>query len=94
MLGHAAANLVPVIASNRIGTEKDENSSISFYGSSFIAGPRGNKLAEADRETESVLVAEFDLDQLQMQRFDWGLFRDRRPDLYGAITTFDGKQNP
>ncbi|RYL92381.1 N-carbamoylputrescine amidase [Sporolactobacillus sp. THM19-2] len=94
MLGHAAANLVPVIASNRIGTEKDENSSISFYGSSFIAGPRGNKLAEADRETESVLVAEFDLDQLQLQRFDWGLFRDRRPDLYGAITTFDGKQNP
>ncbi|WP_353948302.1 N-carbamoylputrescine amidase [Sporolactobacillus sp. Y61] len=94
MLGHAAANLVPVIASNRIGTEKEENSSISFYGSSFIAGPRGNKLAEADRETETVLVAEFDLDQLQMQRFDWGLFRDRRPDLYGALTTFDGKQNP
>ncbi|WP_332238436.1 N-carbamoylputrescine amidase [Sporolactobacillus sp. KGMB 08714] len=92
MLGHAAANLIPVIASNRIGTEKDGDSQITFYGSSFIAGPRGNKIAEADRETEAVLVAEFDLDRLQAQRLDWGLFRDRRPDLYGAITTYDGEQ--
>ncbi|TGA96583.1 N-carbamoylputrescine amidase [Sporolactobacillus shoreae] len=91
MLGHAAANLMPVIASNRIGTETDEDSSITFYGSSFIAGPQGNKLVEADRTSETVLTAEFDLDQLQAQRFEWGLFRDRRPDLYGVITSYDGQ---
>lgn len=93
MLGHAAANLVPVIASNRIGTERDENSEITFYGSSFISGPQGNIIAEADRISEAVLVAEFDLDQLQAQRLDWGLFRDRRPDLYRPITSYDGERS-
>ncbi|WP_068784035.1 N-carbamoylputrescine amidase [Paenibacillus phocaensis] len=91
MLGHAASNLVPVIASNRIGTETDEDSSITFYGSSFIAGPQGNKVAEADRTEETVLVAEFDLDQLEIQRIEWGIFRDRRPDLYKIITSYDGE---
>ncbi|WP_100489087.1 N-carbamoylputrescine amidase [Sporolactobacillus pectinivorans] len=91
MLGHAAANLMPVIASNRIGTETDEDSKITFYGSSFIAGPQGSKIVEADRTSETVLTAEFDLDQLQTQRFEWGIFRDRRPDLYGVITSYDGK---
>ncbi|MEF2969090.1 N-carbamoylputrescine amidase [Paenibacillus sp. M1] len=91
MLGHAASNLVPVIASNRVGTETDEESSITFYGSSFIAGPQGNKVAEADREEETVLVAEFDLDQLETQRIEWGIFRDRRPDLYKIITSYDGE---
>ncbi|WP_010278268.1 N-carbamoylputrescine amidase [Paenibacillus senegalensis] len=90
MLGHAAANLVPVIASNRIGREDDEDSSITFYGSSFIAGPQGNKLKEAGRTEEAVLVEEFDLDQLEIQRIEWGIFRDRRPDLYKAIATYDG----
>lgn len=90
MLGHAASNLVPVIASNRIGREDDEDSSITFYGSSFIAGPQGNKLEEAGRTEETVLVAEFDLDQLETQRIEWGIFRDRRPDLYKAIATYDG----
>lgn len=91
MLGHAASNLVPVIASNRVGIEEDEDSQITFYGSSFIAGPQGNKLVEANRSEETVLVAEFDLDQLEMQRIEWGIFRDRRPDLYKIITTYDGE---
>ncbi|WP_141430640.1 N-carbamoylputrescine amidase [Bacillus sp. 03113] len=92
MLGHAAANLVPVIASNRIGLEEDEDSNITFYGSSFIAGPQGNKVAEASRDNEEVIVAEFDLDQLEIQRIEWGIFRDRRPDLYKKIATYDGEQ--
>ncbi|RAU93999.1 N-carbamoylputrescine amidase [Paenibacillus sp. YN15] len=90
MLGHAACNLMPVIASNRIGLESDGDSSITFYGSSFIAGPTGQKVAEAGREEEAVLTAEFDLDQLEIQRIEWGIFRDRRPDLYRVITTYDG----
>ena len=91
MLGHAAANLVPVVASNRIGVEEDEDSSISFYGSSFIAGPQGNKVAEASRTEETVLVATFDLEQLETQRLEWGIFRDRRPDLYSLISSYDGE---
>ena len=91
MLGHAAANLIPVIASNRIGQETDEDSSIDFYGSSFIAGPQGNKIQEADRHSESVLVADFDLDKLESQRIEWGVFRDRRPDLYSLLGTLDGE---
>ncbi|WP_339818389.1 N-carbamoylputrescine amidase [Paenibacillus sp. FSL R7-0216] len=91
MLGHAASNLMPVIASNRVGTETDEESSITFYGSSFIAGPQGNKVVEADRAEETVLVAEFDLDLLEIQRIEWGIFRDRRPDLYKIITSYDGE---
>ncbi|MFF2890825.1 N-carbamoylputrescine amidase [Paenibacillus sp. NPDC057967] len=91
MLGHAASNLMPVIASNRVGLESDEDSSITFYGSSFIAGPQGNKIAEAGRSEETVLVAEFDLDQLETQRIEWGIFRDRRPDLYGIIGSYDGE---
>lgn len=90
MLGHAASNLMPVIASNRVGVEEDEDSSITFYGSSFIAGPQGNKVAEAGRSEETVLVAEFDLDQLENQRIEWGIFRDRRPDLYKVIASYDG----
>jgi len=91
MLGHAAANLIPVIASNRIGVEEDEDSSISFYGSSFIAGPQGNKVAESSRTDESFLVAEFNLEQLESQRLEWGIFRDRRPDLYNLISSYDGE---
>ncbi|ALS25877.1 N-carbamoylputrescine amidase [Paenibacillus sp. 32O-W] len=91
MLGHAAANLVPVIASNRVGVEEDDDSSITFYGSSFIAGPQGNLVAEAGRTEETVLTAEFDLDLLEAQRIEWGIFRDRRPDLYKIITSYDGE---
>ncbi|MGG0822318.1 N-carbamoylputrescine amidase [Paenibacillus turicensis] len=90
MRGHAASNLIPVVASNRIGKEEDEDSSINFYGSSFIAGPQGNKIAEAGRDEETVLVSEFDLDALESQRIEWGIFRDRRPELYRLIASYDG----
>lgn len=91
MIGHSACNLVPVVASNRIGSEKIEESEIVFYGSSFITGLTGEILAQAGREEEAVLVAEFDLDKAEEQRVEWGIFRDRRPDLYGVILTCDGR---
>ncbi|MCD2185376.1 N-carbamoylputrescine amidase [Rhizobium sp. GN54] len=91
MQGHAAANLMPVVASNRIGTEAGRNgTSITFYGSSFIADQTGAKVAEADRDTETVLTATFDLDAIERQRRAWGLFRDRRPELYTPLATLDG----
>ena len=85
MQGHAAANIMPVIASNRIGTETDDESSMTFYGSSFIADQTGTIVEEADRETESVLVHEFDLDAIAQMRREWGVFRDRRPQMYGTL---------
>ena len=91
MRGHAAANLMPVVAANRVGIEREEDSEITFYGSSFIAGPQGNLLAEADRQAETVLVAEFELDELERQRLEWGIFRDRRPELYKLICSSDGE---
>jgi N-carbamoylputrescine amidase len=90
MRGHAGANMVPVIASNRIGTERNDGVEITFYGSSFIAGPSGALAASADRTIEGVVTATFDLDRCQLDRTAWGCFRDRRPDLYGAIATLDG----
>lgn len=90
MIGHSACNLVPVIASNRIGKETADDSSINFYGSSFITNAVGEKIAEAGRTEEAVLVAEFDLDAFEKQRIEWGIFRDRRPELYKAILTYDG----
>lgn len=84
MQGHAAANIMPVIASNRIGTETDDESSMTFYGSSFIADQTGT-IVDADRETESVLVHEFDLDAIAQMRREWGVFRDRRPEMYGTL---------
>ncbi|KOA18618.1 N-carbamoyl-D-amino acid hydrolase [Clostridium homopropionicum DSM 5847] len=92
MQGHAAANLVPVIASNRIGTETIDDSTITFYGSSFIADCTGAKVKEADRTEETVLVHEFDLDAIDVKRSAWGIFRDRRPDMYGVILTYDGEK--
>ncbi|WP_342242153.1 N-carbamoylputrescine amidase [Inquilinus sp. OTU3971] len=94
MQGHAGANLIPLVASNRIGTEQGERFSQSFYGSSFIAGPTGELVAQAGRTEEEVLVARFDLDAIRAQRASWGLFRDRRPELYGAILTYDGVTRP
>ena len=90
MAGHAACNLVPVVASNRVGRETVGASSIEFYGSSFIAGPTGEILAEAGRTEEAVLTASFDLDAFAVQRAEWGVFRDRRPDLYRPLLTLDG----
>jgi N-carbamoylputrescine amidase len=91
MQGHAAANLMPLVASNRIGTEQGESCSLTFYGSSFIAGPTGEKRAEAGRAEEAVLTASFDLEELRAMRAAWGLFRDRRPELYGPLMTLDGE---
>jgi len=91
MQGHAGANLVPLVASNRVGREAGVTAATTFYGSSFIADPTGAKLAEAGREEEAVLISRFDLDKIRRQRDSWGVFRDRRPELYGAIATADGK---
>ncbi len=90
MQGHAGANLTPLIASNRVGYEAGVTTEITFYGSSFIADPTGDKVAEAGRDGEAVLTATFDLDDVRRVRDSWGLFRDRRPDLYGALLTLDG----
>ena len=89
MRGHAAANIVPVLASNRIGTESDKESSMTFFGSSFIADEDGNTVIELSRNEEDVVVAEFDLAKIDKKRIAWGVFRDRRPDLYHSITKFD-----
>ena len=80
MQGHAAANMVPLIASNRIGREDGESCALTFYGSSFIADQTGAKLAEADRDARAVITATFDLEAIRAQRAAWGLFRDRRPE--------------
>ncbi len=90
MIGHSACNVVPVVASNRVGSERIDDSEILFYGSSFITDATGEKVAEAGRTEETLLVHEFDLDKAAYQRADWGLFRDRRPDLYKPILTYDG----
>lgn len=90
MQGHAAANIMPVVASNRIGVETVGASNITFYGSSFIANHKGEKVTEADRSSESILTATFDLDEMDAYRTSWGIFRDRRPDMYKVILTSDG----
>jgi N-carbamoylputrescine amidase len=82
MIGHAVSNVVPVVAANRVGTESGQ----TFYGSSFIASHRGDKLAELDRTEEGVIVATLDLDEIRRARAAFGFFRDRRPDLYGLLT--------
>ncbi|SEI75736.1 N-carbamoylputrescine amidase [Azotobacter beijerinckii] len=89
--GHAGANLMPLIASNRTGREEQEDYHIDFYGSSFIADPFGAKLAELNETEEGVLLHSFDLDRLEHLRSAWGVFRDRRPNLYGALKTLDGE---
>lgn len=85
MKGHAAANLVPVLASNRVGTENAKNSSMTFFGSSFVADQHGCFLTEMDRKEEGIRVVEIDLDASNKDRCDWGVFRDRRVDLYEGL---------
>ena len=89
--GHAGANLMPLIASNRIGREVQEDSDITFYGGSFIADHTGALVQHADGAHESVLVETFDLDAIEKMRTAWGVFRDRRPPLYAPINTLDGE---
>ena len=95
--GHAAANLVPLIASNRIATERSlqspEDLYIRFYGSSFITDAQGALLAEADEESEAVILAQLDLAQTAELRDNWFVFRDRRPELYSALTSLDGNDS-
>ena len=93
MCGHSAANIRPVVASNRIGKEKATTSDMemTFYGSSFIADHCGNRVEVADRVTQTVLTHRFDLDEIRAYRESWGIYRDRRPDLYSALMTFDGR---
>ena len=90
MQGHAASNYVPLAASNRVGTERGRSGELTFYGSSFIAGPTGEIISELGRSEEGVATARFDLAEVAKARASWGLFRDRRPDLYGPILTADG----
>ena len=93
--GHAAANLTPLIAANRYGLERSlqdpEGLYIRFYGSSFITDALGAKVAEAPQAGDAVLTATFDLEETARLRDNWFVFRDRRPDLYGALVTLDGR---
>lgn len=94
MQGHSAANLVPVVAANRIGLEKispcnennNQESSLRFYGSSFITDNTGAILEQAGRDKEEIIYSSFDFEQMSKDRLAWGIFRDRRPDCYGTIT--------
>ena len=90
MRGHAAANVMPVLAANRIGTEQGRDFAQTYYGSSFIAGSQGELLQAADRTQETTLLARLDLDNAARKRAAWGLFRDRRPQTYGALASSDG----
>ncbi len=90
MQGHAAANMVPVAAANRVGEEQQDGVKVTFYGGSFITDATGTKVAEAPGREEGVIYADLDLVRNLQARAAWGLFRDRRPGLYGAISTLDG----
>jgi N-carbamoylputrescine amidase len=92
MQGHAAANVMPVVAANRHGHESEAgpNLAIEFYGSSFITDHTGRRVVEGSRDQDEVLIARFDLDDVRDVRDGWGLFRDRRPELYAALGTLDG----
>jgi N-carbamoylputrescine amidase len=84
-MGHAATNTVPVVVANRIGEEAGESCSLTFYGSSFITDYTGAKIAEASRDKEEIIYAEFDIEENQKQRYYWGLIRDRQPNAYDVI---------
>lgn len=94
MQGHSAANIMPVAAANRIGTEEvnpceenaNQSSALKFYGSSFITDETGEILQSASRDKEEIILQEFDLDSIAENRLSWGVFRDRRPKCYGLIT--------
>ena len=94
MQGHSAANVIPVIAANRIGEEKvlpskdnnNQSSTLVFYGSSFITDETGELIETANRDEETIILHTFDLDDIEEMRMSWGLFRDRRPEMYRKIT--------
>jgi N-carbamoylputrescine amidase len=84
-MGHAATNTVPVVAANRIGKEIGESCELTFYGSSFITDYTGKKIAEASRDKEEIIYADFDLKQNAKEREYWGLIRDREPKAYQTL---------
>ena len=90
MIGHSAQNQIPVIASNRIGTEKGIETSNYFYGRSFVTNHIGDKIAEGSRDKEEVLIGKVDLSKAEKLRTVWGTFRDRRPELYKDLLNLDG----
>ena len=92
MVGQSALNIMPVVASNRIGTEKEKDSSMTFYGSSFITDETGTIVESASRDEEAILTHTFDLDALYRNRRDWGIFRDRRPEMYHDILRNDASK--
>ena len=91
MQGHAAANIVPVVASNRIGSETVKDQTNGFYGKSFICDRTGDIISEASKDKEEIIIAEIDIEENHLFRRNWGLFRDRRIDLYKELLTLDGK---
>jgi len=91
MQGHAAANMVPIITSNRIGREEGTSCAVDFYGRSFITDWSGAIVAQADHDEPAIITATFDLDDLAQRRASWGLYRDRRPDLYLPLLSLDGR---
>ena len=88
MCGHAAANIIPVLASNRVGEEKAGKSSMVFQGYSFIADQHGEVVEEMDRVEEGYRIHEFDLGEIDKERVDWGVFRDRRPECYKELVKY------
>ena len=90
MIGHAASNQIPVIASNRIGTEKGIDIENYFYGRSFVTNHTGDKIAEGSRDKEEVLIGKINLSEAETLRNVWGVFRDRRPELYKGLLNLDG----
>ena len=91
MQGHAAANIISVVASNRIGFESVKGQTNGFYGKSFICNRTGEIIAEASRDKEEIITSEIDIEEDHLFRRNWGLFRDRRVDLYKELLTLDGK---
>lgn len=92
MKGHAAANIMPALAANRVGVEAMGKSSMKFYGSSFIADQHGDFVTEMNREEEGIRFAEFDLSEIAKERFGWGVYRDRRTDLYEDLLKHDASK--
>ncbi len=92
MIGHSASNQIPVIASNRIGTEKGIDIENYFYGRSFVTNHVGDKIAEGSRDKEEVLIGKINLSEAETLRNVWGVFRDRRPELYKGLLNLDGTE--
>ena len=95
MRGHAAANMIPLAAANRVGREQQHDAfgnevAMNFYGGTFIANPDGAIAASVDEEDGAIVAAEFDFARLAADRAEWGVFRDRRPELYAPLCAMDG----